>query len=401
MAKLSFTLNKQRPNEFGRYPVVLRIVASGTNTSISCNIALAESAFVGNPDKVVAPTIANAKQINADLRETYYTFLNAIHALERSGRINAMSASDIRKYVESQKEFRSERTFTQTMLDYKDACRTDKTKLTFDYTLKVLKRFSGKEKLLFEEINYMFLTNIERWMEQEGIGMSSRGIVFRNMRAVYNNAINNDWVNQNMYPFRRFKIKQASKEKEYLHEDKFRKLVSLDLSGEQQRGLAMARDFFLLSFFLCGINPIDLYNMPKQDGAISFVRTKVKAHEPQPIHIGIQPAAAAIIANNPSDKWLAGFADKYVSFDSCYHHLKHRLKKLGEMIGEPGITFYWARYSWATYASELDVPDYIISKALGHADATLAQRKYISFDWSKVDKANQRVIDYAINGMRD
>lgn len=67
------------------------------------------------------------------------------------------------------------------------------------------------------------------------------------------------------------------------------------------------------------------------------------------------------------------------------------------MIGCPDITFYWARYSWATYASKIDISDSVISKALGHSVTTLAEKKYISFDWTKVDKANRQVIDYVVN----
>ena len=70
------------------------------------------------------------------------------------------------------------------------------------------------------------------------------------------------------------------------------------------------------------------------------------------------------------------------------------MKELAVGLKESNCTLYWARYSWATYASKIGIPDYIISKALGHADATMAQRKYISFDWSKVDDANRKVIDY-------
>ena len=57
---------------------------------------------------------------------------------------------------------------------------------------------------------------------------------------------------------------------------------------------------------------------------------------------------------------------------------------------------YWARYSWATIADSIDIPEKTISKGLGHVDKSLAGRKYIAFDWSKVDKANRQVIDFVL-----
>lgn len=399
MAKLTFILNKQRPTKEGRYPIALRLVKGNSNTTVSCDVAVPESAFVGDSGKVIASKWANAKQLNADLQELYYTYINTIHELERTGKINAMSAVDIKNYVELKKEYHAEYTFTSVMQDYMQNSRTQKTKETFGYTIQKLTQFSRKKKLFFEEINYKFLTDFDRWMENNGIGMSSRGIVFRNIRSVYNYAINNDWVNASLYPFRKFKIKQSHKEKVYLPEDKMRELLALDLSGDKQTGLAFARDFFMLSFYFCGINPIDLYNLPQfPDGRISFVRTKVQFHEPQPIHISIQPEPQDIINRHKGKEHLLDFAEHYLSFANCYHYLKHRLKKLGDMIGCPGITFYWARYSWATYASKLDISDSTISKALGHSSTTLAEKRYISFDWSKVDKANRRVIDYVLYG---
>lgn len=397
MAKLSFIINKQRPNSVGRYPIQLRIVAGNSNTAVSCNVSVSENAFIGIPEKVVSRTFANAKQVNADLKDLYYTYINAINELDRLGYLQTMSAVDIKRYVEKRKEFHAERTFSSCFEEYKQSCRTEKTKQTFDYTEQVLRRFTGKDKIFFEDINYKFLTDIEHWMEQNNIGMSSRGIVFRNIRTVYNNAINNDWINPSMYPFRKFKIKQKPKEIVYLREEKMQQLLALDLSGEQKKALLLARDLFLLSFYLCGINPIDLYKLPREDTQIKFIRTKTSFHEPAPIRISLQPEAKEIIERHKGETHLINLAERYASFDSCYHSMKHRLKTLGEMIGCHDITFYWARYSWATYASKIDVSDSVISKALGHSVSTLAEKKYISFDWTKVDKANRKVIDYIIN----
>jgi integrase len=397
MAKLTFILNRQRPNKDGRYPVMLRINTSSSKTAVSCNIYVQENAFCGEPEKVVSRTIVNAKRINSDLSNLYYTYVNAINELTRLGKLPAMSATDIRNYVEMHKEYHTECTFTSSMLEYQKNSRTEKTKSTFDYTIKKLSQFSGKEKLFFEEINYKFLTDFDRWMENNNIGMASRGIVFRNIRTIFNYAINNDWVNASQYPFRKFKIKQARKEKVFLPEDKMQALLSLNFTGMQgEEGLTTARDFFLLSFMFCGINPIDLYNLPPSEKKISFVRTKVRFHEPQPIHIHFQPETEYLINEHKGNAYLLNFAERYASFDSFYHFVKHRLKAIGAMIGCPDITLYWARYSWATYASKIDIPDSTISKALGHAESSLAEKKYISFDWEKVDNANRKVIDYAL-----
>ena len=73
----------------------------------------------------------------------------------------------------------------------------------------------------------------------------------------------------------KFKIKNEEKDKVSLSPDQVKKLYNYDLSTP---ALQMARDFWMLSFFLCGINPTDLYHLKKPDseGRISFIRAKEK-----------------------------------------------------------------------------------------------------------------------------
>lgn len=65
---------------------------------------------------------------------------------------------------------------------------------------------------------------------------------------------------------------------------------------------------------------------------------------------------------------------------------------------ESAITSYWARYSWATYAADLDIPKDTISEALGHVHGSKITGVYIKFSRDKIDAANRRVIDWVVNG---
>ena len=68
---------------------------------------------------------------------------------------------------------------------------------------------------------------------------------------------------------------------------------------------------------------------------------------------------------------------------------------------ECALTSYWARHTWATIASELDIPVDVISHALGHSFSTGAKvtQVYINFNQKKIDDANRKVIDYIL-GMK-
>jgi integrase len=65
-----------------------------------------------------------------------------------------------------------------------------------------------------------------------------------------------------------------------------------------------------------------------------------------------------------------------------------------------GITSYWSRHTWATIAASLDVPDDVISLALGHSARNATTAIYIERDRKKIDKANRRVIDWVWYGKK-
>lgn len=77
------------------------------------------------------------------------------------------------------------------------------------------------------------------------------------------------------------------------------------------------------------------------------------------------------------------------------------LGERGKVLGKgwfPDLSSNWARHTWATIASRLDLPKEVISRGLGHSFGLSVTDIYIDFDNSKVDEANRRVIDYVLYG---
>ncbi|QZE15136.1 hypothetical protein K4L44_04710 [Halosquirtibacter laminarini] len=76
--------------------------------------------------------------------------------------------------------------------------------------------------------------------------------------------------------------------------------------------------------------------------------------------------------------------------------INRNMRKIGDMLGIPGLTFYSARHSWATIAAnEAGVDKYHVHVALNHVDPMMRVTDiYIKKDWSILDKANRKVIDY-------
>ena len=396
MAKLSFILDKKKPNPQGLFPLKLKISTTGTSTCISTNIYCKEKYFLGTPPQIVSKVAPQAKEINANLNCLYQKYYSAIVDLERNGQLKISSPAQIRMYAnKSDKREETKISFSKVLLDVMNNYKNVGTKKICNYTNSLLQTFFNNDDIDFNDINYRSLFVFDKWMEDKGIHTNTRSIIMRQIRRVFNKAIEDDMISQSLYPFRKFKIKQAEKEKEFLSLDKFRLLMNADLQG----GMAVARDFFLLSFFFCGINPIDLFYLKKPlDGIITFVRTKIAHKEPMPIHIKVQPEAQKIIDKYAGDNYMLCFAEHYANYKTFQSYINKRLRKVGKELAFEKCYYYLARYTWATYADKIGVSERIIGKALGHTGTSLADKRYISFDWGKVDVANRNVIDYVLNG---
>ena len=231
--------------------------------------------------------------------------------------------------------------------------------------------------------------------------VNARAIHLRNIRAVFNYAI--DEERTTLYPFRRFKIRTEQTRKRALTVEELREIIQLDLPAD----LALHRDIFLLSFCLIGINMVDLSQLTEvKRGRIEYKRAKTG----RLYSIKVEPETKKLLARLKGQKLLVGVFEGYKNYKDYIGHCNDALKKLGRVhIGKQGrrtfepicdeLTTYWARHTWATLASRIDIPKDTIRRALGHADNSVTDI-YIDFDDSKIDEANRKVLDYVFGGIK-
>lgn len=229
------------------------------------------------------------------------------------------------------------------------------------------------------------------FLDKEGVSPNTQRQYLSRLRHVLNVAYDDELITHD--PFRRFRLPRYQEtKKRALDIEDFQRIVRY-----KGRASAMkARDLFLLSFCFIGMNPRDLFEISSKDidkGRLEYRRAKTG----RLYSVKVEPEALALL---PSV--LDVGTDK--GFRPFYENNSRYLKKLRDDMGiiEPDLTWYWARHSWATYAAELDIPDDIISRALGHSRGTGAAVTsiYIKNNRSKVDEANRRVIDFAFYGRR-
>lgn len=391
MASISLKLDRRRANVRGLFPIQFLLSSKGKVTTIGTGINIKAEHWNGEINKAVVPKCPNARAINESIETLFFRYTNTLRDLENAGKLIGKSVAEIKKLLTAVQAGSDKENLTDYFIRYAESRRTEKSQEVYRYTLKAIRAFDNEE-IPFEKVNVIWLKAFDAYLEKQGVGINTRAIHFRNLRAVFNSAINEDLIGLEYYPFRKFKIASSRKDKESLTEEQLQRLIAYETPYPFRR---TARDLFLLSFYMCGMNLVDLYHLDRlRDGRAHFVRTKTSGKNINPVSILVQPEAAEIISRYAGTDHVLRFIEERATYDTFIHQIQRSLRHISKELGIEGLTFYWARYTWATLADKLGVSEKEISKGLGHVDTSIAGKFYISYDWTKVDRANRTVIDY-------
>lgn len=307
-------------------------------------------------------------------------------------------------------------------LAFRSACETTSNEHGIYYLIPVYKEFMetkkggtlgiyhdglvaleayGKSKIALDSITKQWLLAFDRWMEEKrGLATNTRSMRLRCVRAAINYAIDQGYTTN--YPFRQFQIKNEETRKRCLTRDQLVALRDYQCEPWQEQ----YRDVFMLMFYLCGINTVDLWGLTNdsyKDGRITYRRQKTgKQYD-----IKVEPEAAAIIDKYRGKKKLLSMAES-VTHTTFGHNLACCLQALGDYkrvglggkkvvdrILPEGTSAYWARHTMATMMYEIGIPVDVIGQALGHSnDSHATTMIYIKQPQSKVDEANRKLLDY-------
>lgn len=385
-------------------PIKLVITRRRTSALISTGIYVKPDQW--DAKKLVVINHPNEKRLNLHLSKFVIRIDNILIEMEEKGLSAGMTGQNIKEYVMSL--ISADDTtddkglfipYLETFIEKKDKQRT---KDIYIQTLKRIKEFSPKyNELTFDDIDKEWLDKFNRFLSKTSPSVNARNIHFRNIRAVFNRAIEDEITT--LYPFRKFKIKNEATVKRALTLQQLRDFFNCETWYTYKE----YQDIFKLIFYLCGINLIDLFNLTDKNvinGRIEYKRSKTGKR----YSVKIEPEAAEIINRYKGKSYLINIHDRYKSHKDYMQHLNKGLSKIGPITdksrnGVPvmqpickELSTYWARHSWATIAAELDIPKETIAAGLGHNIGSPITSIYIDFNIKKVDEASRKIIDYVL-----
>ena len=163
----------------------------------------------------------------------------------------------------------------------------------------------------------------------------------------------------------------------------------------------LAKDCFILSFCLMGMNSADLYFATDiQKNTITYNRTKTKARrlDEAKMQVDIPDIIMPIVEKyrDKSGKRIFNFYRYYADEKSFNKAINYGLKEIGSLLGIDDLEYYAARHSWATIAlNKVSIDKYTIHAALNHVDDAMKVTDiYIERDFVNENRANAKVVRY-------
>lgn len=229
------------------------------------------------------------------------------------------------------------------------------------------------------------------------------------LQAAYNSLMKEYNIDAEVIPFNPFAgidVRQHEPpKKRALDMDKIMSIFEMEdeplVEGSKNARYNLAKDVFMLSFFLVGMNSADLFSCSQyKNGRIIYERQKTRNRRSDKALMSVKvPDAAMSLFEKYRDTEDSGhvfrFWRMYSDKGTFNAAINKGLKVVGKKIKEPGLTFYAARHSWATIAvNDCGIDKWTVHLALNHVDpATAVTDIYIKKSWKPVDEANEKVIE--------
>lgn len=307
------------------------------------------------------------------------------------------------------------------------ASTTIKGAPNYTTAINALVRFIGKEELDINLITLDFLESFKaflnkereirtkRLMQQGKRAPSNRSLslylisikkLFNEAKKKYNKKEKNLILIPNS-PFMELEIpKQEATRKRAISADIIKKLWKLPYK-DMKKGYKstchynLAKDCFILSFCLMGINSADLYNATEMEGyTIVYNRTKTKDRRLDKAQMKVDiPRLILPLVEKYKDKTgkrLFNFYQYYADEKDFNKAINYSLKEICTILEIDDLEYYAARHSWATIAlNKAGIDKYIVHAALNHIDDAMKVTDiYIERDFVNENKANTKVAKY-------
>ena len=273
---------------------------------------------------------------------------------------------------------------------------TIKGKANYRCMLNSLSSYIGCRRLSFREITYKFLSGFEVFLKDKPRAQS---LYIGQMRHLYRIALReygNVLSDTSGDPFLRYRVPRQVQKKgvRALSADELFRVATYEGSSVRD---VLARDCFLLSFCLMGMNTVDMYHCETyRDGVICYNRAKTKdrRYDGAYIEVAVHERVKTLVERYRGKGRVFSFSNRYCAASTFNQNINVGLKDVGKAVGIEGLQFYQARHTFATLSRNMmKFAKSDVDEALNHVGSCDIADVYIKKDFTIINENNMKLLD--------
>jgi len=366
MATIKLAVLKHTKSKDGSYKIRISIGhRSETHYIVTSYSVNALSEF----DNGIVVRVPNAHEINIKLRNLLNDYEER---LERIDSPEDYTCKELRDLLKSMRTHSSKVTFKQVSEQYQKELIEDRRGSyagMLQNSLRLFFEFTGGDVFL-SEISTITISEFERWLKRKGVSQTYISMTLSMTRTIVNRAIRMQLVTYSVHPFTYWK-RPADPERE------------LDISVEDVRAIRdaqprlkkqrIARDIFMLSYYLGGINLIDLLEIDFRGvSVLEYTRHKSRNMKlsDKRISFTLQPEAKELISkwmNRNTGRLDFGYKFSYKNFLAYVTRSIKSLAKDIDIQDYRKVCYYTARKSFVQHGFDLGISLEVLEYCIGQS----------------------------------
>ena len=385
-------------NKSGLYPVYIRFTQVNHVSYIKTSW-LVNDKGLNRKKEIVDPFVIQQTSI---LIDEYYKQLNQIDT-------SNWTIQEIVKYLTDFNEDMSFSDYAMKHVQKMIQRGQERTSRNYKWALHHMERFAKTDNIKFSHLTSAFLN---RWIESLSETNRCKEQYPVCMREVYKAAMRefNDeelGIVKLKYPWAKVKIPKSDvPQKRAIPASKLRAFFNVvpDRSRFTNPLMEVGQDVALISFCLCGLNSVDIFNAKKDqyvNGIFHYERQKTRMTRSDKGYFEIRvpeflkPTFNKYLSHDSSSPWLFNFHERLSTSDSFCANVNTGIRQVWEKIGPDfKASLYAFRHSWATIAqNECGASLNDVDFGLNHSVNKMA-KVYVKIDYTPAWILNEKVIDF-------
>ena len=397
MATLKATVKSKRKD--GMYVVYIRFAHNRRVSYLRTSWLVNDKGISRNKKDIIDPIVI---QQTSKLIVQYYEQLNRIDTQN-------WTVKEIVDYIQKGKNGVSFSLYARKHIDKMIARGQERTSRNYKWALNHMERFAETDNIMFSRLTSAFLN---RWIESLSETNRCKEQYPVCMREVYKAALKefNDeelGIVKLKNPWSNVVIPRSDiPEKRAITASMLRKFFNVvpDRSRFTNPLMEVGQDVALISFCMCGLNAVDIFNAQKDqyvNGIFHYERQKTRMSRSDKGYFEVRvpeflkPTFEKYLSRDKKSPWLFNFHDRLSTSDSFSANVNIGIKQIWEKV-DPNYkaSLYAFRHSWATIAqNECGATMNEVDFGLNHSINKMA-KVYVKVDYTPAWILNEKVIDF-------